>query len=149
MKRFEILPNGCWKWKMYINSYGYGRSCYKGNKIMAHRLSYLFFKGEIPIGLELDHLCRNRACVNPEHLEAVTSKVNLLRGIGKSAINAVKTHCSNGHILNKENVYIYTYKNGNVTRMCRKCRYIINKESYIRIGRETRKKRELKRKHGL
>lgn len=76
-----IDENGCWNWQRSLGTGGYGVSCLNSKRIYAHRLSYRAFKGEIPKGLCIDHLCRNRKCVNPDHLEAVTQKVNINRGV--------------------------------------------------------------------
>lgn len=73
---------------------------------VSHRYSYEELIGPVPTGLTLDHLCRNRACVNPSHLEPVTHRVNILRGESPSAKNAVKTHCPAGHRLAGEHLYI-------------------------------------------
>ena len=95
--------SGCWIWTGVIRKNGYG-SAHSGNEKdgtdkveLAHRLSYQLFKGEIPRGLEIDHLCRFRCCVNPDHLEAVTSMVNNHRGMSPWGINSRKTHCPRGH----------------------------------------------------
>lgn len=94
----------CWLWTGSLASGGYGSFNYKYKHYRAHRLSYEQIRGEIPKGLVLDHLCRVRSCVNPDHLEAVTHRVNILRGIGGSAVNAKKTHCKNGHLLSGDNL---------------------------------------------
>lgn len=87
----------CWNWIGAINSGGYA-SFFNGKKVMsAHRWSYEHFVGKIPAGLDIDHLCRNRRCVNPEHLEPVTRQVNVRRGTNPAAGNARKTHCVRGH----------------------------------------------------
>ena len=94
---------GCWEWKGYIEPAGrvagYGRVRILGKLTMAHRAVYIALKGKIQDGMTLDHLCRNRACVNPDHLEPVPAKVNVLRGIGPTAINAAKVFCIRGHRL--------------------------------------------------
>ena len=89
----------CWEWMASRNIAGYGVFHIKGKTIGAHRLSYMLVKGDIPKGYDLDHLCRNRCCVNPSHLEVVTRRENILRGDTLPAKNAKKTHCSKGHLL--------------------------------------------------
>lgn len=117
---------GCWNWTAYKKKNGYG--VFKINKKlkMAHRFSYELFKSSIPKGLELDHLCRNRACINPNHLEPVTNRENIMRGNGICGINRRKTHCINGHEFNKENTY---YRSTGPYRDCKKCMYNRNKKS--------------------
>src|SRR3990167_1812336 len=78
-------PNGCWVWTAYKNRAGYGEFGYRKRKVKAHRFIYEFLLGPIPKSLQLDHLCRNRACINPTHLEVVSPRINLLRGNGLPA----------------------------------------------------------------
>jgi HNH endonuclease len=104
----------CWLWQRSLNRDGYGRLSWNRKLIMAHRLAYRLCVGELPFGLELDHLCRNRACVNPRHLEPVTHKINMERGIARCS---KKTHCKRGHELIGNN--LYTPPDG--SRQCRKC----------------------------
>ena len=74
------ISRGCWNWKGGLFPEGYGHYQYNGKSWKAHRISYLFFKGELDPNLTIDHLCKNPTCVNPEHLEQVTMKENILRG---------------------------------------------------------------------
>lgn len=95
---------------------GYG-NFWNDKYTSAHRFSYEFANGPVPDGLQLDHLCRNRLCVNPGHIEPVTQRVNMLRGISPAAENARKTHCMNGHPLIGTNLVLR--KSG--SRGCRHC----------------------------
>jgi len=81
-KKIELdIISGCWLWKAHINHYGYGQFWLDGDHRKSHRVSYEHWNGKIPDGLDLDHLCRNRACCNPQHLEPVTRKENICRGM--------------------------------------------------------------------
>lgn len=90
-------PNGCIVWTAYVDRKGYGKFGHRGVAMYAHRFAYEQMVGPIPTGLQIDHLCRNRACVNHLHLEAVTQQENLRRGLGASALNAKKERCPSGH----------------------------------------------------
>jgi len=106
---------GCWIWDKPHPETGYGQ--FRGG--LAHRWSYEFFRAEMPQDLDIDHLCRNRACVNAWHMDPVPSGVNILRGVGPSAINARKTHCLRGHEFTDANTYRAPGNPG--TRHCRAC----------------------------
>lgn len=89
--------SGCWLWNAATFSNGYGHIGNRKKNLLAHRVAYLALVGAIPEGLEIDHLCRVRCCVNPSHLEPVIHRTNILRGSGPSAENAAKTACQFGH----------------------------------------------------
>lgn len=114
---------GCWVWQGKQNGQGYGRIGINYRVYMAHRVVYELYVGPIPKGKELDHLCRNRICVNPSHLEPVTRSVNLLRGVNVGAYHRNKKFCRHGHPFNKKNTYVYP----NGWRDCKTCRRDIKK----------------------
>jgi hypothetical protein len=123
-----VDANGCWPWTA-AKTNGYGVVQHNGQVKRAHRVVYEFIVGEIPEGLELDHKCRNRACVNPAHLEPVTTIVNIARGESMSARHARQTHCLRGHEFTPENVYLR--KRGHKTeRFCRECSRIRDNKRY-------------------
>jgi hypothetical protein len=131
--RIALQENGCWLWTGSMDSCGrYGRLSFGHKYRAAHRLSYELFKGQIPANAVLDHLCRVTRCVNPDHLEPVSQRENILRGIGPSAQHAAALLCKNGHPFTEDNVY-YRAKN----KKWRKCR-LCNREEVKRY-REKKK----------
>jgi hypothetical protein len=110
--------DSCWLWLSFINDRGYGQVWHDGNNKKAHRVAYELAKGPIPEGYEIDHLCKIRHCVNPDHLEPVTHYENCQRG-DLGIRNRQKTHCKWGHEFTVENTYIKKY---NGLRDCIACR---------------------------
>lgn len=115
-------PNGCWLWIGRLDTKGYGLWDPRWRRPKsAHITAYEWTRGPVPAGLELDHLCRVPACVNPDHLEPVTKLVNIRRGVSPSAINARKTHCRRGHPFDRANTIPYVDSKGREHRRCRNC----------------------------
>lgn len=119
--------SGCWVWTAATDKVsGYGRFQVEKKCKYAHRVSYELMVCEIPDGLTIDHLCRNRACVNPWHLEPVPHGVNTLRGDSIAAANAAKTHCPKSHLYDDAN----TARDSAGRRICRTCRDARNRAWY-------------------
>jgi hypothetical protein len=108
----------CWLWTGALGTSGYGQFWVDGHNTIAHRTSYKFFVGEIPDGHQVDHLCGVRRCVNPDHLESVTPRVNTLRSNGHAATVVRTNRCKRGHEFTPEN----TYWIRSDSRGCRTCR---------------------------
>lgn len=126
----------CWVWTACISDNGYGRLTFAGKSLYSHRVSYEVFVGDIPAGLELDHLCRNRACCNPFHLEAVTPSENVRRGMSAGALALRRELCQFGHSFAEHGVV----RHGR--RVCRTCRIaymrVYNSLSFDEVQRRKR-----------
>lgn len=118
-----VTDAGCWEWQGALQLNGYATMSTGGRPKRAHRVSYEAFVGPIPEGLQIDHLCRNRCCVNPEHLEPVTPMENTRR--------AMRTHCVNGHEFDSANTWMHKGK-----RYCRECRRQRVREYQARLRQE-------------
>jgi hypothetical protein len=133
MKKIE--SSGCWEWLGPKNSItGYGTlsiSRFGGVVRHVHRVAYTVFVGDIPVGLQIDHMCKNRICFNPSHLEIKTAKLNNLRSDSPSAKNAVKTHCCRGHKFTKENTNMLP----GGRRQCKECRRLLDRLYYTKTKR--------------
>ena len=118
-------PDECWRWIASITTHGYGQfSCSDGTvrrPVGAHRLAYAMLVAPIPKGMFIDHLCRNRWCVNPTHMEVVTNKENIVRGMwgDESRRQSAKTECPQGHPYEGDNIYVI--KSRPTARYCRTC----------------------------
>ena len=117
--------SACWEWQGSRHQTGYGSfNIVTGIHQPAHRFIYQMFVGVVPPGLQCDHLCRVKHCVNPAHLEAVTPHINVIRGSGR-----VKTHCKNGHAFAENNlIWLTNTRSGYPQRICRRCRNIWRKK---------------------
>ena len=125
---------GCWLWIGYLDpQHGYGKWNPRsgGSPQHAHRVAYEQLVGPVPEGLHLDHLCRVRRCVNPDHLEPVTPRENNRRGYGFAGVHARKTHCPQGHAYDAANTYLYRGM-----RMCSTCRKARNEDANRKRSQE-------------
>ncbi|MFF7795635.1 HNH endonuclease [Streptomyces sp. NPDC007991] len=125
-ERVTVNDAGCWIYTGHLDRYGYGRISYEGKSREAYRIAYEHSVGPVPAGMELDHLCRVRQCVNPNHLEAVSPATNKLRSNSFGGVNARKTACVHGHPYTSENT---GYQNNGKYRYCKECRRRTNRSN--------------------
>lgn len=111
----------CWTWTRAKNGRGYGAVWHESRVQLIHRVAYEALVGPIPAGLELDHLCRNRACYNPAHLEPVTHAENVRRGSSGARMRN-RTRCPQGHPYDETNTCHVQRSNGKKQRACRACK---------------------------
>ena len=113
------LDGECWIWQEGLDKDGYPNYIrFGGKRYRPHRLVYELYIGELDLNLTIDHLCRNKICIRPEHLEQVSAKVNGLRGNTYQGINSRKIHCTQGHPYDKKNTY---YRSDDGSRVCKIC----------------------------
>ena len=122
---FTVKDNGCWDWHKGEKSSGYGLIGLWNKQFGAHRVLYELINGTAQKDKQIDHLCRNRACVNPSHMELVDKDTNNIRGMSPSAIHARKTQCPQGHQYNNENTA--RWSNGPDKPISRKCKVCVAK----------------------
>lgn len=132
----RIIPepmSGCWIWLGGLRDKkdGYGAASFEGKLYRTHRLIYTLLRGRVPKKLTVDHLCRNRICCNPDHLEVVTRGENVARGEGVAPHNKRKTHCPQGHEYTLENTYVWAKQ-----RFCKTCSAIYKNNHYQRTRRK-------------
>lgn len=128
--RFEAKINrsgDCWLWTGAVQSSGYGSFGHGGRTYLAHRVSYELHVGPIADGLTIDHLCRQRLCVRPDHLEPVALAENVRRG-GR----ALRTECPSGHLFAGDNLIVKARADGRTERRCRACQYRMQRASRLR-----------------
>lgn len=128
------FTDSCWLWVGPKLPNGYGRVSWMGKLTLTHRIAYEMLVGPIPSGLTIDHLCRVRACLRPDHLEPVALYINVMRGLNPTAINKRKTHCPRGHLLTPGNLVPSVAKRG--ARSCLACSRI-----NARVSPEKRRER--------
>ena len=115
LAKIVVARHGCWLFQGHLDRSGYGRIGHGRKALGAHRVAYELFSGPLIPGLVIDHLCRVRSCVNPDHMEQVTSEENLARGTG---YGPWRTRCKNGHEYTAENTYITPDRQVRVCRVC-------------------------------
>lgn len=147
--RVTEQPSGCWAWLGTIERGGYGMFRLSGVSVRAHRYAYELLIADIPDGLVIDHLCRNRACVNPWHMDPVTNEVNVMRGRSFAVQNAEATHCPEGHAYAGENLTV----TARGWRQCRSCRNAASRAYYranadrLRAASRERQRRYSQQQH--
>ena len=131
----KVDGKGCWIWNQKLSREGYGCSRLGGETVWVHRFVYDRLIGPVPRGKVLDHLCGRKACCNPEHLEPVTARENVIRGGGRGGVNFRKTRCVHGHEFTKENTKIIQGRRRCAECARRRSREWYRKRSVIHLGK--------------
>lgn len=134
-RTLEVSLSGCWLWLNRLDSWGYGQYYTNGKRPLAHRFAYIALVGPFPEGLESDHLCRVRHCVNPAHIEPVTRAENVRRGLvaeaNRSRKGTKRPFCRRGHEMTPENTYLYPPSSSSFGRRgCHKCSQMRHAQYY-------------------
>lgn len=137
-RRKRVTDDGCWEWNGALTGLGYARMQVGRGKLYVHRVAYELHVGPVPDGLELDHLCRNRACFNPGHLEPVTRLVNMQRSQQRNMVTNVTGACQRGHDMDD---WVWTNRRLG-TRACRQCRNEMSNQRRARQRAQRRADRE-------
>jgi len=127
----KVQVADCWTWTAGRFDDKYGCYWHEGKSVYAHRFAYELLVGPVATGLVLDHLCRNTLCVNPDHLEPVTNRLNVQRGI---SWNSMKSHCPQGHRYTDSNTYEYVHLDKRRQRMCKTCNADRQRARRVTIG---------------
>jgi hypothetical protein len=148
LKKFEskyvITAAGCWEWQGKLSKFGYGNFYIRGKTFRAHRYSYSAFVEPVPSDLVVDHLCKNKCCVNPSHLESVTQYENIIRGNSVVVQYIGTDKCINGHVYTPDNTAMRKDTKFNV-RKCLTCRRDYSREYQRRHAESRKAKRRAKR----
>lgn len=128
-ERTSPEPNsGCWLWLGHLNHGGYARVSFRGKGRQAHRVILWLMGRSIESGQEVDHLCKNPSCINPDHLEVVSRRVNIERSNGITKLNTLKTHCPKGHPYTKDNLRAFGKRPWRGCKACHRERETIRRE---------------------
>lgn len=130
LSKIRINKNSeCWEWQLRLSDGGYGIFSIKGEDYKAHRVSYAIFNGNISNTMDIDHKCRNRSCVNPEHLRNVPRSINITENsLAPACENNTKKCCKYGHEFTPENIVKVICRSGKEGRKCRQCELIYNEK---------------------
>lgn len=125
------IGDGCWEWQACKTPGGYGRMMFRGRMTTGHRAAMIVTGHDVPVGMHVDHICKNIVCIRPSHLRVVTPRQNVRYSDAVTGINSRKTHCKRGHPLSGNNLYERPYR-GITARQCLTCRRAASRASVER-----------------